>query len=263
MTREDRIKCPACSKVVARLEVHFRQSHPDLDPDAYGLVLGIPETPAEPAGSPELAQSADLPAEASEPETETVPPAFDMQAIMSPIVEAMGRQQQVINDLQAQLLQQQKDAADFQQSVVGHLNGLPQLVDRSLTSRLDQLTAEYQQQQPAPDAGQTPASNPAAAMANDPKMGLLTSVIGPLLQRLMAPAPPENNLGGINGLVATIKGVTEAANAIASMQRGPWMEGAKFASDIYYNASRSGLGIDKSADAVRDQIDRMGATPTP
>jgi hypothetical protein len=251
MTREDRIKCPACGKIVARLEVHFRQSHPDLDPDTYGLVLGIPETPAEPVGSPEFSRSADLPADASESETEPdlVPPAFDMQAIMSPIVEAMKRQQQVINELQGQLLQQQKDAAEFQQSVVGHLNGLPNLVDRSLTQRLDQLAGQYQSQQEGmPDMGPdmpgaaapSPRPNPSAAMASDPKAQMLMQLLPVIAQKLLAPEPAQGGTD-FDKMVKLLEGVDK----IAEMRQAPYRNGFDDALKLLTTANRMGVPTEK------------------
>lgn len=294
MTREDRMKCPACGKPMARLDVHFRQSHPGLSPDDYGIGSGLLPADPDPALSAEAAvdpldrgsvegetdpdpeprvvtyntappQSApeSLPIPDIIPPVEPVAPAADFQAALAPLADMMRQLAAGYTQLQAQVLQQQKDMAEFQQSVIAGLNSVPAIADKVLTSRMDQMAAEYQQAQGMTSPEASPAAtNPAAAMAGDPKMALLTSIIGPLLQRFMAPTPQDNGMGGINSLVATIKGVSEAANAIAAMQRGPWMEGARFASDIYYNASRSGLGVDKSADAVRDQIDRMGASPT-
>ena len=322
MTGEQVIICPvpACQKSVKRLEVHFRNSHPDLDPDQFGVVLGIANTP-RPAGvtpenaigaispvTPAAAMGTDDPALSSESqgnedpedfgdqdsgdegldgqmgsmagaspavmppaseqklEPETYPPpAFDLASILSPITDVIRQQQEVIRQQQAamtemrgQLQQQASDFVEFKKSVVEGFNSLPTVVDHSLTSRLDQLRTRYQQQQAPGPSGADPTAAASGQMTQDPKTALIANLLPILLQKFMGGSEQQNGMGQIIG---QLQGLGQLMNTIGEMQRTPWMQGAKFVTDVFATGARIGLTPDQTAGSMTKTLGDMGGIP--
>jgi hypothetical protein len=207
MTRQNRINCPACGKIIARLGEHWRQSHPDIDPGEYGVTLGIQDQPPTSGFDPSEATAVapEAPAEPVGPAGVADLPPADLPAAPVDYASVLGTFTDVIRELrannqalQAHVLKLEQDQAEFQQSVAGHLNRLPDYVDRALTGRLDQMAAEYQGQAqgaalPDGEPGQPLAANPAAAMAANAKMALLAQLpqlLPVIIQKLLTPTPP-------------------------------------------------------------------------
>ena len=314
MTREQVIICPVptCQKRIKRLEVHFRNSHPDIDPGQFGVVLGISNGP-RPAGvtpdsgaavgmvtnatdqSGEGQGTKDLgdledddsgdegldgqvgslvddpdtrlpPASTQKPEPATEPPpVMDLVTILSPITDVIKHQQDVIGQQQAamaemrgQLLQQQSDIAEFKKSVVEGFNSLPTVVDRSLTSRLDQLSAKYKQQQASGLSGADPTGAVSGQMAQDPKASLMENLLPILLQKFMGGGEQQNGMGQIIG---QLQGLGQLMNTIGEMQRTPWMQGAKFVTDVFATGARIGLTPDQTAGSMTKTLGDMGGIP--
>ena len=311
MTREQVVVCPVptCRKHVKRLEVHFRQSHPDLDPAQYGIGLVIPEAPGQdgvapgsnlaatsasvpvaamgasgPAlsgesqdteglgdmgdgdqgdeGTDETAGSAgdapnpgDPPASAPEPGPEPDP----LQSTMVMLADIIKQQGAAMAQLQGQLQQQQKDFAEFQQSVVANFNSLPNIVEHSLTARLDQLSAQYQQQQASGVAGADPTGAGPAQIAQDPKGALVANLLPILLQKFLGGGEQQNGMGQ---LVGQLQGLGQLMNTIGEMQRTPWMQGAKFVTDVFATGARIGLSPDQTAASMTRTLGDMGGTPS-
>jgi hypothetical protein len=315
MTREQIIICPVptCRKRVKRLEVHFRNSHPDIDPGQFGVVLGISNAPRPAGVTPDSgaavgmatndtdqsgigqgpkdlgeledeglgAEGLDGPADSmvDDPETRLPPtstrkpeaateppPAIDLVTILAPITDVIKQQQDVIGQQQAamaemrgQLLQQQSDIAEFKKSVVEGFNSLPTVVDRSLTSRLDQLSAKYKQQQASGLSGADPTGAVSGQMAQDPKASLMENLLPILLQKFMGGGEQQNGMGQIIG---QLQGLGQLMNTIGEMQRTPWMQGAKFVTDVFATGARIGLTPDQTAASMTKTLGDMGGIPS-
>ena len=250
MTREDRLICPVpgCGKRVARLEVHFRQSHPDLNPDDYSITLGL--LPAGPDPALSAAAEDDPPTELDpDPEPEDPPqpsaasaaPAVDFQAALAPMADMIRQLGAANAQLQAQLLQQQKEMAEFRQSVIAGLNSVPAIVDKSLTQRLDQVAAEYQQSLGMTPPEAQPNANPMAAAAGDPKMSLLTHLLPALVEKLFKPEPTRPAESEFGKLLELLRG----ADAIAEMRQAPYRNGFDDALKLLTTANRMGVSTEK------------------
>jgi hypothetical protein len=206
------------------------------------------------------------PAPARDPEPETEPPsAFDLTTILSPITDVIKQQQEVIRqqqaamaDMRGQLQHQANDMAEFKKSVVEGFNSLPTIVDRSLASRLEKLSAQYQQQQASGVSGADPTGAVSGQMAQDPKAAFMANLLPMLFQKFMGGGEQQN---GMPQIIGQLQGLGQLMNTIGEMQRTPWMQGAKFVTDVFATGARIGLTPDQTAASMTKTLSDMGGTP--
>lgn len=237
MTREDRITCPACGKRIARLETHFRQSHPDLDPADFGIdAAKLPPGPEIPASAAEAVPPEDEldPDEDDLPEPPDRTPQINVDQVLQPFFQLINEQRQLINELRGEVQRQGQDLQGFQRQVVEELNKVPATAQMAVTSTLDQLMSEAQGKA-AQEQGQAvgaPAGGPAAAMAADPKMAMLTQLLPILAQKLLAPEKPATN---------SLLDQIQQYQALSAIFTAPMMQGVELATKFMAAGSRAGL----------------------
>lgn len=253
------------------LLAHFRNSHPDLDPRGYGI--DVPE-----AKRPEAVAAAAPPADErrSEPPAAAAAvgadlpanPPNDLEAVILQLA-AQNTQLAAQNEkLQAAFVAlnervgQQTQAHDaFQQSVLKGFNDIPKMVEHSLSARLDQMVVQAQQQQQQPsDISGAGMAAPGAAVPAMPGQGARPGIMEvlALLAPILSPQQPQNGMGQI---VEQINGLGQLMNTIASMQRAPWMEGAKFVTDVFATGAKIGLTPEQTGLSMGKTLQDMGGQP--
>jgi hypothetical protein len=255
MTRENRQICPVpgCGKNVARFggeNGHFAISHPDLDPNDFGLGL----LPLAAPGAQQVVAPA-----AREPQQAGVDPGL-AQAIQS-MLSHVESQAQIIKEQQERLEALAKEQSAFQESVLKNFNDMPKMVDRSVTGHFDQLLAEAQARQAQGGNGQQETAvvtADGAPMTQQPQPGKrpdLLALFTQLAPLFLGQNKPADN---IIGQLAMMKQIADVFNPLPGI-----MAGMQMMSTMITTSSRAGLSVDEMAKGGQKVIDGLGQSVKP
>ncbi len=259
MSREEKSLCPACGKKKSRMAAHFAISHPDLDPNVYGIGTFAPSVAyAGPGVDP-----GDFGLDPPQPEAEDSRPADPLgdpavgQAISS-LLRHIEEQRAMVAGQQEQIQNLTAELSGFQASVLKNFNEMPKLVQGSVTAHFDQLIAEAQARaagngaQPAAVAPEDPPPTAmmAPAGAGPGRNAMLEQLLPVFLQAIAGGNKPAG--GDLMQQITMLKTIADAFNPMPNI-----LAGMNMATTMFTAASRSGISPQDAAKGSEHLIETM------
>ncbi len=258
MNREEKLPCPVCGKARSRMASHFASSHPELNPDDFGIIgPEVRERAArEPAGAdaPANPAPADTEAPAGEPAE-----ASGLTLVIDRLLEHLDQQAETIQAQQARIEALSQDLQGFQTTVVQNLNQMPTLINRAVTAHFDQVLAEAQaaagdnpRQDPA-----LPGATPGPAEKQRGGRAILEQLLPLLLQSVLQPQQPQPG-GDLDRMVKMFEGI----DRLAELRQAPYRHGQEDTLRLLTTADKMGIPLGRVAEAW-DQQNRARTQPGP
>ena len=257
MNREEKMPCPICGKEKSRMSLHFASSHPDVNPDDYGIIgpevkEGVPREPAgpDPGAPPAVTEAEPMAGEPAE--------ASGLTLVIDRLLQHLDQQAETVRAQQSRIDALSQDLQGFQASVLQNLNQMPTLVNRAVTAHFDQIVAEAQSR--SGDRGlqgpamETPAPGPSETQGGK---GVLEQFMPLLLQMLLQPQQTQPT-GELDRMVKMFEGI----DRLAELRQAPYRHGQEDTLKLLTTADRMGIPVSRVAEAW-DQQNQVRAQPGP
>ncbi len=256
MNREEKMPCPICGKEKSRMSLHFASSHPDVNPDDYGIIgPEIRATPKPETVEPDLSASS-KPAEAEAMAGQPAEPS-GLNLVIDRLLEHLDRQAETIRAQQARMDALSQDLQGFQASVVQNLNQMPTLVNRAVTAHFDQIVAEAQSRSGDHNLQSPGMEAPAPGPAETRGRGVLEQFMPLLLQTLLQPQQTQPT-GELDRMVKMFEGI----DRLAELRQAPYRHGQEDTLKLLTTADRMGIPVSRVAEAW-DQQNQPRTQPGP
>lgn len=259
MTHEEKSICPVCGKKKSRMAAHFAISHPELNPDDYGILTKI----AAQSSGPVAAGAGDLlPPPGDPPELPNDPPAErGVSQAINTLLSHIEEQAATIKALNERTETITRELSAFQQNVGETFKTIPQVVNHSVTAHFDQLVAAAQARQAVASGdgeGQTNVEiqPPPPQPSNRPDLLAVMMQLAPFLQKVFA---PEGSGGtDFDKIVKTFEGI----DRLAELRQAPYRHGQEDTLRLLTTADKMGIPLQRVAEAY-DQERHPKTQPGP